>query len=201
VTQVLKGAAPLAGARIDAGVLDARARARALVAEAEAEAAAIRKTAEDDRERLRGAAEAAGYEEGRARAAALLALAAAERDRVLRPLARDVAALALDVARRVLGRELEARPDAVVDLAARAVAGASERAVVTLWVSPADAPRVRAAEPRLAALLARAPGLALREDPALGPGDVVVETEVGRLDARVEAQLGALERALPEVDA
>lgn len=196
---ILKQRLPLTSVRIDGAVVDAATRARAIVDAARQEASGIRSEIAAERERARAEAEGEGYESGRARAAALLASAAAERDRILRTLAREVASLSVDVARRVLGRELTTDPAAVVDVAARVLESARERAVVTLRASPADVPRLRAAEPRLAALLARAPGLTVREDPSLSAGDVVVETEAGRLDGRVDAQLAALERALAEV--
>ena len=141
----------------------------------------------------------AGRQEGLGRAAATLAGAAAERERRLAGLAGEVAALALEVARKVLGRELAVDPEAVVALATAAVAEARERREVALRVSPGDAPALRQSEGRLAALLARAPGLSLREDPSLAPGEVVIETEAGTIDARVEAQLAALARALEDV--
>jgi flagellar biosynthesis/type III secretory pathway protein FliH len=42
------------------------------------------------------------------------------------------------------------------------------------------------------------PGVGIEEDGRLAPGDVVVETEAGRIDARVETQLEALREALVE---
>jgi type III secretion protein L len=184
MSRILKGAASAGTHRIEGAVFDAAQRAREIVAEAEAEARRI-------------LAVAAGHAEGLAEAAATVVRAAAERDRRLAALEGEVVALALDVARKILGRELS-DPAAVVDLAARALAEARERREVTLRVSPADAPALRRAEGRLGALLARAPGLVMREDPALSPGHVVVETEAGRVDAGFDAQLAALERALRE---
>lgn len=197
MAKILKGQ-PDGGARIDAEAFEARERARALVAEAEDQARRIREAAEADRGRVRAEAEEEGRREGLARAAAALAGAAAVRDRRLARAEREVAAIALDVARTVLGRELTQDPAAVADLAARALAVARDRREVTLRVNPADAEAIRAAAGRLAAVLARAPGLALREDPGLARGDAVVETEAGRVDARVETQLAALARALEE---
>lgn len=184
--------------RIPAEVMDARSRAEALLAAARAEADAIRAAAEAAREEVRAAAEADGLRIARARAAAELAGFAAERDRRLAALAPEVARLGLEVARRLLGRELSADADAVTALAARALREARDRAVVTLRIAPADAPRIDAARGALAALLRRAPGLEVREDAALAPGDVVVETEGGRIDARIEAQLEVLERVIGE---
>jgi flagellar biosynthesis/type III secretory pathway protein FliH len=63
-------------------------------------------------------------------------------------------------------------------------------------------PRSAEALRREAGALASAaglPGVALVEDPALDPADVVVETEAGQVDARLSARLEAFRRALDEV--
>ena len=177
-------------------VYDADLRVRDMVSRAEERARAVLAEAEAARERIAAEARAEGLREGEAKAAAALAAAASARDRLLADVEGEVVALALAVARRVLGRELAA-PGAVAALASAALAEARSRREVVLRVSPSDAGALRAAEGALGAVLARAP-LALREDPALAPGDVVVETEAGRIDARIEAQLGALARALAE---
>jgi flagellar biosynthesis/type III secretory pathway protein FliH len=195
MARVVRGSPP-GGRRIEGVVFDAAARARALVAEAEEDARRIRSEAEAERERIRREAEEAGRCEGFARAAAALAAVAAERERRLAALTGELATLALEVARKVLGRELSREPRAVLDLASHALAEARDRREVTLRVNPADAPTLRANHERLAALLERAPGLGVREDVGVEPGGVIVETDAGRVDARVETQLGILERAL-----
>jgi flagellar biosynthesis/type III secretory pathway protein FliH len=200
LAKILKGGPPSGGARIEAQAFDARARAEALVAAAEEEARRIREAAEADRLRLRAEAEEEGRREGLARAAAALATAAAARDRRLALAEREVAAVAVDVARTIIGRELAQDPGAVAELAARALLAARDRREVVLRVNPADAEAIREAAGRLAAVLSRAPGLAVREDPGLARGDAIVETEAGRVDARVETQLAALARALDGED-
>ncbi len=186
------------GHRIEAELHDAAERAREVVARAEETARRIVAGAEEERTRLSREAEMEGREAGLGRAAAALAGAAAARDHLLAGAQGEVVALALDVARKVLGRELAKEPSAIVDLAARAVAAARERTAVAIRSNPADVPALREAEGRLAALLALAPGLALRPDPSVPRGSVVVETEAGRIDASVEAQIEALQRALEE---
>lgn len=197
IANVLKGAAPPPALRIPAAVHEADRRVREMVAAARAEAERVLAEAAAERAHVLAQAAEEGRREGLARAAAVLVSSAAERDRRLAALPREVAALALEVARAVLGRELAERAEAVAELAARAVSAARERREVTLRVSPADAPAVRAAEGALAAILLRAP-LAVREDPDVAPGGVVVETEAGRIDARIETQLAHLARALEE---
>ncbi len=196
--KILKGAAPLPARRIPAAVHDADQRVRRMVAAAEEEAARIRAQADADRARVLAEAAEEGHREGLARAAAALAAAAQERNRRLSTADREVVALALDVARRVLGRELAERASAVADLAARALAEARERREVTLRVNPGDAAAVAEAGGRLTAILLRAP-LEVREDPSVPRGGAIVETDAGRIDARVETQLAHLARALEEV--
>jgi flagellar biosynthesis/type III secretory pathway protein FliH len=197
VPRILKNGAPLPAVRIPAAVHDADRAVREMIAAAEARAAETIADAETRRDRIRADAEEQGHREGLARAAALLAAAAAARDRRLAAVEREVAAVALEVARAILGTELAIRGDAIVDLAARALGAARARRQVTLRVHPDDGRAVRAGEGRLAAILSRAP-LAIRDDPAVAPGGVAVETEAGWIDGRVEAQLAELARALEE---
>jgi type III secretion protein L len=194
--RILKDAAPLRERRIAAVVFDADRQVRGMVARAEDEARRIVAQAEAARARLQAEAAEAGRREGEARAAAALARAAAERDRLLRDAAHEVAELALAVARKVLGRELD-RPGAVVELAGHALAEARGRRQVVLRVHPDDAREVRAAASRLAAAVAGGP-LELREDPAVSRGGAIVDTDDGRIDAGIEAQLDVLARALEE---
>jgi type III secretion protein L len=195
--RILKDAAPLPARRIDARVFDADRRVREMVADAERQAAAIRAAAEDERSRVRAEAVEAGRAEGHARAAALLAWAAAEHERRMAALAPELARLAIDVARKVLGRELATSQVTVLDLASAALAAAGERRALTLRVNPADAAAVRSAGGRLAALV-DAGRVAVREDPSVEAGGAIVDTEAGRIDARIETQLAMLRRALEE---
>jgi len=199
VTRIVRSP-PSRGRRIEGALYEAGASARAILAEAEQHAACVRAQAEAERERARREAEEAGRRDGLAHAAAALAAVAAEQERLRRGLAGEVVALALEVARKVLGREVAQDPAAVMELARRALGEVRRRRDVTLRVNPGDAPRFRVEQGRLAALLERAPCLGIREDPSVDPGGVIVETEAGRIDARIETQLALLERALGGVE-
>ncbi len=194
---ILRNAAPLPAARIPAAVHGADLRVRELIAAAEAQALEIVAAAEASRDRIVAEATEEGRTAGLAQAAAVLTAAAAARERRLAAVEREVATAALQIAERLLGRELAARPDAVVDLAARALGAARERREVTLRVNPEDARAVRGAGERLAAILARAP-LAVREDAGVPRGGVVVETDAGWIDGTIETRLADLRRAVEE---
>jgi flagellar biosynthesis/type III secretory pathway protein FliH len=193
--RILKAAAPVEARRIDGTVFDADRRVREMVAAAEERARAIVAEAEGTRGRSLAAAREEGRREGEAQAAATLVRAAAERDRLLAGVSREVAQLALAVARKVLGDALS-EPAGLLALAEAAVAAARGRREVVVRLNAADLRTLGGGE-GLAAALRRAP-VTLREDPDLAPGVVVVETEAGHIDAGVEAQLEVLARALEE---
>ena len=183
--------------RLPAEVLSATGGARDVLERAEAEASRLLEAAGRERERILAEAGEAGYRAGLARAAAALLRAMAERDRLLTSAGDDLVRLAVAVAGAVLGREVE-RGGVVEALAARALAAARHRRRVTLRLHPDDAPGLRGEAGRLGALLARAPALSIQEDPAVGRGGLLVETEAGTLDARLETRLEAVEAALIE---
>jgi flagellar assembly protein FliH/type III secretion protein L len=64
-------------------------------------------------------------------------------------------------------------------------------------VNPADVDAVRAGEGQLAARLGGAP-IEGREDPSVAVGGAVVDTDAGRIDASIEAQLEVFARAFDE---
>lgn len=183
--------------RVPGMVFDAARRAEGVLAEARAQAERMAEEALAERERLRAQADEEGLRQGLARAAAVLALAAAERDRLLADARQELLKLALAVAEKVVAREVE-RGGGVAAVAEQALSAVRRRRVVTLRVHPEDAATLRREEGRLARLVAGAPALGLVEDRSISRGGVVVETEAGTVDARVETRFGALEAALLE---
>jgi len=178
----------LPGRRVDAATHEALLRALSRIERADGDARALvekaREEADAERERARGE----GAARARGEAAGLLASAAAERDRILAGAAGEVVALALEVARKVLGRELgEPGTAALPALAGRALAAARDRRAVRVRLAPAEAAEAGTWLP---------PGVEVAADPALAPGECVVETPGGRIEAGIDAQLGELARAL-----
>jgi len=169
------------------GIVAATERARRIVAEAEADA-----------ERLRAEARARGFEAGRLEALAGQLSAAQARDRALCEAEARVVELALAAAQKLLHRALELEPERALDVVRPLLAQLRHAHRIDLHVHPADASPVRR---WLAQALsddadADAEGLHLHEDANLTRGGCLVVTERGTLDARVEVQLAALERAL-----
>lgn len=162
------------------------------------EAGRVREEARGSIDEARGEGRAEGFEAGRreGRAAGeeemrgeLLRLT--ERAQADEPRRRaEIAALALEVVRRIAGEVGDAAM--VAGLAERAAAAVSPDLTAVVRVAPAAAAAV-------SARLGDRPGVAVEEDPALGPTDCVVETPYGRTHAGLEVQLAQVERVFREV--
>lgn len=169
----------------------AQAAARAVIDAAAEEARAVVAAAHREAERIR--ADAA--EAGRADSARVRAQAEEERERLRAEHGPALLRLALAAAARVVERAVA--DDAVaVAVAARALGLVGPGRQLVLRAHPADAPGLCAALPRLRSAAPRAEELAIREDPEVGRGGVVVETGGGQVDGRVETRLAAVARAV-----
>jgi flagellar biosynthesis/type III secretory pathway protein FliH len=177
-------------------LLDARAEAAALLARAQSEAEAVRAGAGAVREAARREGFETGRADGVAEAAVALAAARTEAARLVAAAGPTAIALAAKMAERIVGRAVNLAPETMAEIAGEALAGCRPGAgTVRVRIHPDDLPAVEA---RRAALEARAPAAAIElvADEAVGRHGCVIETPQGRVDARLETQLAALERAL-----
>ncbi len=170
---------------VPAEIFDARARAVEIVAGAEAV-----------REAARRAGHEAGRQEGLAEVTALLARARAAEGARAAGADAELRRLAVRIAEKILARELALSADAVVDVVRAALAAAAQRRELAIRVHPDDVPAVAAARARLGAALTERAELSVRPDPMVGRGGCLIDTEVGTIDARLDVQLAAIERAL-----
>ena len=199
MTRVIKG-----GGRVSAlTATDGRAAAGEpihehgrLLAEARVEAEGIRRAAQADAERLRREAVAEGRERGLSAVTELLASARALAQRARREADEDLRRLAVRIAEKLLGRELELSPDAVTDVAAQALqqAGAARQLIVR--AHPDDVEALERGKPRLIERARAQAQVSVRADASVERGGCIVESELGVVDARLSTQLDAIERAL-----
>jgi len=160
---------------IPAQVVDARTRAADIVAGAEATLAAARREGFE-----------AGRQEGLATVTELLVRARAQAWQRAASADAELRQLAVRIAEKILGRELAQSPEAVVDVVRTALAAAATRKHIVVRVHPDDVAAVRAARAELT----------VHADPGVARGGCLVDTEVGTIDARLDVQLAAIERAL-----
>ena len=147
-------------------------------------------------DRLRADVRAAAQAHALVEAAAILAAAHAEAARLLAGARPAALALAARMAARIVGRAVDLDPAVMAEIAAEALASCRPRGVVKLRAHPADLAALDAAQAALLARLEGAAALELVPDVNVGRYGCVVETPLGRVDARLEAQIAALERAV-----
>ena len=113
------------------------------------------------------------------------------RGRLFREAEADLVKLALEIAHRVLHRELHVDPDAVTGLLKHALLKAKDQEIHRLRVHPEQVGRVRASLERLGS-----PALEVVGDASLELGSALFETSRGNLDASVETQFHEIEQGL-----
>lgn len=171
--------------RIAHEIVDARAEAARILAEA-------RSRAEDH---VAATAEAAANEAREREVARLAAGFITLRDADAQRAERDadrLIELAVLLAERLLGDMLRVQPERIAELAAGVLQETRGARQVRIDASPEDA-----------APLAEALGVVgrtadVRSDPSLARGSLVVYTDLGRIDAKLEPQLTRLAAALRE---
>jgi flagellar biosynthesis/type III secretory pathway protein FliH len=199
-SEVTRSDEPRAKVHPDAeAVAAAASRARRIAAdvlEAHAEAARIVESARQEADAMIASASAAAAAEAREKevarlAAGFLALREAEERRAEREVDRTIE-IAVVLAERLIGEAIRVEPARIAELAAAAIHEARGARRVRIDASPED----------LAALAEALGGIGqsadIQPDPTLARGSLVVHTDLGRVDARLQPQLARLAEALRE---
>ena len=171
---------------LEAGELLAAARDRAEAIRAEAEEAyeARRREGYDD-----------GVMEGRMEQAEKMMETAMQAVEYIENIEETLVGVVTSAVRKIIG-ELDEK-ERIVRVVRTALVAVRSQQKVLIRVCPADEAAVRDA---LSAMIASAPGgvsfLDVSADPRMKPGDCILESELGVVDAGLETQLKALESAL-----
>lgn len=120
-----------------------------------------------------------------------IALAQA-RDASIASVEREAVALALEIARRIVGDHVASSPGAWAELIARSTERLRRDATLVIRHAPVDSERVHVVRDRLKAFRE----VAFEPDDSLDAGDCIAECAGVRVDARIDVQLAAVERLL-----
>ena len=174
----------------------ANVEAGQIVEAARALARQIGTDAEQNRQATLTTARQQGYEQGLREWTAAVVAANTARDKYLSDSMPELISLAIRIAGKIIGGELQTNPEAIVDIARQSLQSAGRGRSLTLRVSAAEAEMVR----RRVSVLREAAGpnrsIEIVADAAIPAGGCVVETEYGVIDARLETQLRCMEEAL-----
>jgi type III secretion protein L len=159
------------------------------------EADALMEAARRDAAALLEQARQDGLARGLRQTLAVLGEAERQRAATLADAQEEIATLALAVARKLVVGWLEEDPARVVELVGQVLEAAGAARQIVIRVPLAAARPLEAERERLSRRVGGA-RLRVEGDPTLGSGDCVIDTEVGRIDARLDVQLEALRLAL-----
>lgn len=176
-------------------IVEARAEARRILAEAEQQAARLREQAEQEARTLRETAYQEGLEAAMLELTQHLLEACERRDAALAEAERDLLRLAVKLAEKIIGREIERDSATLSDIVATALGNARQQEMLVVRVNSSDLPILQAHRDRLDPA-GRARFLDLVADPRIASGGCVIESESGTIDAQLNTQLRVLERAL-----
>jgi flagellar biosynthesis/type III secretory pathway protein FliH len=180
--RLVKSALADASAMAFQTIAAAEERARVIVAEAEEAARAVREGARDEGRR-EGAAELA---------AAWVKLRTEEERKDERELDRTLE-LATAMAERLLGEALVLDPAKVVGIAKQALGSARQARRIALKAHPDDAEALRR---EIALIALEGAAIEIHVEPARSRGSLLLETDLGILDADLTIQLDRLARSL-----
>ncbi len=120
------------------------------------------------------------------------------RDLLLKDAEEPIAALALEIARKVLHGEAGALQDVIVAQAREAVAKVREGGPVKVLVNPQDVPLLEEAREAIARTFEETVTLQVEADGRISRGGCIVETPVRLVDARIEVQLARIAEVLKQ---
>jgi type III secretion protein L len=188
------------GRIVGAESLHATLDAAEIRAVAEREAEAILARAHAESARLCEEATRAGKDAGRALAEAefraLLSSAVTESERIRRAAIPSARQLAVRMAEKIVGRAVQLEPQILNDIAERALLAAGARTgTIVVRVHPDELAQLSSDPERLAAHLESGAELRIVGDPTVDRSGCIVDTQTGRLDARLRSQLAVLELA------
>ncbi len=174
-----------AAAQADKILLEAEAKAAAMMREALA-----RGYADGKAEGLKAAEEQCkGYLE---RLAALAKQAVVDRESMIRSAEQELATLALEVASKVIRREIACDPSIVLSVVEAALEKVGATDSVRIVVHSEDADLVREKWAELKGAVAFGSNWEIVSDDRMERGGCIVETKSGMVDSRIEAQMAEI---------
>ena len=111
----------------------------------------------------------------------------------------DLLELAVKIASKVIGAELESKPQILVGLIRSALESASPKGQVTLRLSPKDHGILMRRGPKVLGRLPAGIQIQLAADESVDRGGVIIESQAGRLDARIAERLKRVGAQLAEI--
>lgn len=136
-----------------------------------------------------------GFEEGQSAWSEQIALLEQEIKTVRNEMEKAMTPLAITAVKKILGKELEMKPKAVVDIICTALKAVSQHRKVTLYVAPAELDLVESERGQIKNLFEHLESLSIAPREDIHEGGCIIETEAGIINAQLDNLLKTLEEA------
>ena len=186
---------PRAGV-VNAEEYEARTTARDIVADAKKQAEEIIAEANREKDKVFAKATEDAKADVMAKASEEIARAKMQAGQILADSEKDIIELALKVAAKIIGRDLEREPELITEICATATENARAAKAMILRVNPKDGALLREKKPKLMEQIGRTLELAIRDDADIEPGGCLIQTEFGTIDAQLKTQFDMLRNVL-----
>lgn len=195
----------------DALIENARLKCEKMIKEAQVQAEELieqaRQKAEAEAKKIEEDAWQRGYADGMEAAAAqnkalleeaerIRKNAAEEYDSIIAGMEADILELAVKIARKAVAGELAINKDVILQIVSSTIMECSDRHGAVVKVSPSDCEYLNENRERLAAMAEGAEGIEIKSESVMKPGDCIIESSLGSIDAGVSTRLDKIEETL-----
>ncbi|MFI5342930.1 MAG: HrpE/YscL family type III secretion apparatus protein [Chlamydiales bacterium] len=140
-----------------------------------------------------------GYDEGYKQWTEHLLKLEEERNLAHKDLEQMVVPIALKAAKKMVGRELELSPNAIVDIVRANIKNVAQHKKIIIYVNKNEWEIIEQNKNRIKELFEDLQSLSIRPRDDVEPGGCVIETEIGIINAQMDHRWHALERAFDKL--
>jgi type III secretion protein L len=173
--------------------------AKELIEEVQEDALRYRQEVAAESEQLKEKAEQTGYEQGLEAWAEQVALLEREISKVAEEVKQLIIPVALQAAKKIVGREMTLNPETIADIVATHLKAVAGHRRITVFCHKDDVEKIRAKKPQLEALFERLESLSIQERDDIQQGGCIIETEAGIINAQPDQVWRALEAVFERI--
>jgi type III secretion protein L len=150
-------------------------------------------------EKLKEQAQREGFEEGYKKWVDAIAKLEDEIKTVRGDMEKIIIPVALKASKKIVGREIEQSPSAIVDIVANNLKAVSQHKQITIYVNKKDLEVLELNRNRLRQIFEALEVLSIRERADVKQGGCIIETELGIINAQLDNQWRILENAFEKL--
>lgn len=151
--------------------------------------------AEEKAKELHEKAKEDGFNEGLVRFNEHILKLDSELKNMRQEMQKKVLTIALQAAKKIVGQQLDLHPDTIVDIVIQVLKPFTQSHFVTIYVSKDDKQILDKSKKKIKDILDRVETLSIQTRDGLSPGSCIIETEKGIINAEIENQWTALNKA------